>query len=92
VDKRQDPEKSTQRAARYLQSLYEQFGCWYLSAAGCNAGKDKMHQLMLSAESARRTAITRLLLQFGKMMFRYQLKHLIKDCVTMNNSQEYSSV
>ncbi len=59
IDERRDPEKSTLAAADYLKSLYEMFNCWYLAAAGYNAGEAKILQAMKRANSQDFWAISK---------------------------------
>jgi len=71
VDERRDPEKSTIAAAKYLKDLYDLFACWYLAAAGYNAGEYKI----MKAIKRYRTE------DFWKLTNQRYLKRETKDYV-----------
>jgi membrane-bound lytic murein transglycosylase D len=73
VDERRDPEKSTIAAAKYLKDLYDMFDCWYLAAAGYNAGEYKI----IKAMKRYRTE------DFWKLTKQRYLKRETKDYVPL---------
>ena len=46
-DERFDPEKSSRAYARYIKSLYNQFGDWYLAMAGYNWGPGNVQRAVM---------------------------------------------
>jgi hypothetical protein len=46
VDERTDVRKSTEAAARFLSSLYDTFGDWYLAAAAWNSGPVRVQKAL----------------------------------------------
>ena len=46
VDERRNVEKETDAALRFLDHLYDRFGCWYLAAAAYNSGENRVARIM----------------------------------------------
>lgn len=46
LDERRDFDKSTKAAARYIRSIYDMFGSWYLVAAAYNTGENRVKRLI----------------------------------------------
>lgn len=46
VDERRDPVKATHAALDYLTYMYEDFGSWYLAAAGYNSGENRIRRIL----------------------------------------------
>ena len=46
VDERRDPVKSTAAALEYLGEMHEDFGSWFLAAAGYNSGENRVARLL----------------------------------------------
>ncbi|HSM37012.1 MAG TPA: transglycosylase SLT domain-containing protein [Longimicrobiales bacterium] len=46
VDERRDPVASTRAALDYLADMHEDFGSWYLAAAGYNSGHNRIRRIL----------------------------------------------
>jgi membrane-bound lytic murein transglycosylase D len=46
LDERRDFDKSTKAAARYIRTLYDMFGSWYLVAAAYNTGENRVKRII----------------------------------------------
>jgi membrane-bound lytic murein transglycosylase D len=46
VDERNDPDRATDAALRYLTTLHNRFGSWYLAAAAYNTGENRVGRIM----------------------------------------------
>ena len=53
VDERFDPEKETEAACQYLQSLYARYGDWFLVLAAYNSGPGTVNKAILRAGGVR---------------------------------------
>lgn len=53
IDERFDPEKETEAACQYLQSLYARYGDWFLVLAAYNSGPGTVNKAILRAGGVR---------------------------------------
>ena len=69
VDERRDPVKSTAAALEYLGEMHDEFGSWFLAAAGYNSGENRVRRL-LREEAGGRTGDENLYWQIGPSLPR----------------------
>lgn len=69
VDERRDPVKATAAALEYLGEMHEEFGSWFLAAAGYNSGENRVRRL-LREEAGGRTGDENLYWQIGPSLPR----------------------
>lgn len=53
VDERRDPVKATAAALDYLGEMHDEFGSWYLAAAGYNSGENRVRRLLRERAGGR---------------------------------------
>ena len=53
VDERRDPVKATGAALDYLGEMHDEFGSWFLAAAGYNSGENRVRRLLREEAGGR---------------------------------------
>ncbi|HEX6588662.1 MAG TPA: LysM peptidoglycan-binding domain-containing protein [Longimicrobiales bacterium] len=53
VDERRDPVKATAAALEYLGEMHDEFGSWFLAAAGYNSGENRVRRLLREEAGGR---------------------------------------
>jgi len=79
VDERRDLIKSTEAAAKYLSSLHERFGKWYLAAIAYNCGGGRLNSAIKKAG----TDDLKVLLDFKKKYIPRESRFYIRKIVAL---------
>ncbi|MDR2100209.1 MAG: LysM peptidoglycan-binding domain-containing protein [Campylobacteraceae bacterium] len=79
VDERRDPVKSTEAAIKYLSTLHDRFGKWYLAAMAYNCGEGKVSRAIAQAG----TDNLYVLLDEDKKYLPKETRDYIRKIVTM---------
>lgn len=89
VDERRDPVKSTHAAAKYLGDLYEEFGSWYLAAAGYNAGEGKVRRALKRYKADNFWSISQGRRYYLKRETRQYVPKMIAAAIIAKNPEKY---
>ena len=90
LDERRDTRKSTLAAIAYLKELYQEFGSWELSAAGYNAGENKVRRAIAKYRTHDFWDIARN--KFFKRETRDYVPKIIAAAIITKNPEQFGFV
>lgn len=90
LDERRDTRKSTLAAIAYLKELYEEFGSWELSAAGYNAGENKVRRAIAKYKTNNFWEIARH--RFFRRETRDYVPKIMAAAILTKNAEQFGFV
>jgi membrane-bound lytic murein transglycosylase D len=87
VDERRDPIKSTQAAAKFLSSLHDRFGKWYLAAIAYNCGGGRLSRAIQRAGSDKLSVLLDEKKKYIPRESRYYIRKIVALALIGNDEQ-----